>query len=261
MAASTSARHAAAEHAAEHESHKEQWVFCYGSNHAEQLAARVERDVARRPLRVRPAHLPDHVRIFADTSKRWGGGVASVHPAPGSRVYGTVAALTSAELRKLDAFEGGYTRLLVRVALDDEEEEPGQLLESHVYIMNNPRFRRLPSPAYMAAIRRQLDGRGAGRTRPSEALLVRGVAAGGAVLQLGRWEPAAPGRVQRAPEHAARLDADGWWVEGDDEEEDEEDEEAAVAEEAEDGVAAAAAVEGAGLPGGQALQEGVACEA
>lgn len=82
-------------------------LFSYGSNSTPQLRARV-RNAA---LRSYPAKVENFARIFCRSSPGWGGGgVASLHPAPGYTTYGAVVYLTEAELRLLDRYEGGYSR-------------------------------------------------------------------------------------------------------------------------------------------------------
>ena len=78
-------------------------VFSYGSNGVQQMRTRLENP----KLQFRPAILPNFLRIFCGSAKRWdNGGVASVVPMPGWEVKGNIAYLSDDELRRLDRFEG-----------------------------------------------------------------------------------------------------------------------------------------------------------
>ena len=74
-------------------------VFSYGSNSTAQLRARVR----NAQLCSRPARLLDFARVFCLRSGGWGGGgVASIAPAPGRVVFGTVVELSDDEKLLLD---------------------------------------------------------------------------------------------------------------------------------------------------------------
>lgn len=88
--------------------------FAYGSNlDAEQLAARCP---SARGLH--RASLADHRLDFTHFSRRWRGGAADVVAERGARVWGALYALELDDLTRLDAFEGGYDRLVLSVATD-----------------------------------------------------------------------------------------------------------------------------------------------
>jgi hypothetical protein len=114
-------------------------VFSYGSNNARQLAGRVVA-AGEPPLPPpRGAVLHGFARTFARHSANWcaaartraaqaalmsaclracrGGGVADVVRAEGHAVHGALCTLTAAQAARLDAYERGYDRTLVRVAL------------------------------------------------------------------------------------------------------------------------------------------------
>jgi len=89
--------------------------FAYGSNlDAEQLAQRCpsSRGLYR-------ARLPDHRLDFTYFSRRWVGGAADVLPHSGEEVWGAVYELAEADLMRLDRYEAGYDRVVLRVEADD----------------------------------------------------------------------------------------------------------------------------------------------
>jgi gamma-glutamylcyclotransferase (GGCT)/AIG2-like uncharacterized protein YtfP len=89
--------------------------FAYGSNlDAEQLARRCpsSRGLYR-------ARLPDHRLDFTHFSRRWVGGVADVLLHSGEEVWGAVYELAEADLARLDRYEAGYDRVVLRVEADD----------------------------------------------------------------------------------------------------------------------------------------------
>lgn len=79
-------------------------VFSFGSNSMSQLRARVKNP----NLTALPARVHNTARIFCLHSPNWSGGVASLHPHEGCVTYGAVVDLSSEELERLHAFEGGY---------------------------------------------------------------------------------------------------------------------------------------------------------
>jgi gamma-glutamylcyclotransferase (GGCT)/AIG2-like uncharacterized protein YtfP len=92
--------------------------FAYGSNlHPPQMRARCP---DCEPLQ--PAVLEGYRLAFRGRSTRWGGGVATVLPAPGARVHGLLYRLIPADLASLDDFEGYptvYDHLRVTVTARD----------------------------------------------------------------------------------------------------------------------------------------------
>lgn len=76
------------------------WLFSYGSNHPEQLAERLGRDVE-----TYPAFLPKHVRVFRGHSRTWNSAVASIEKGQGV-VYGLAIEVDEYDLELLDRFEG-----------------------------------------------------------------------------------------------------------------------------------------------------------
>lgn len=130
---------------------KYHYIFSYGSNSKKQLLERLGADV-----KPKSAYLENYVRIFAGESKRWNGGVASVHPKKGSKVYGAVSRLTEEQLSVLDTYEGGYTRRKKQIKINNDPANP-ETVKAWVYIKNDPTHIKMPSLAYMRAIRRTLD--------------------------------------------------------------------------------------------------------
>jgi hypothetical protein len=126
-------------------------VFCYGSNGTKQLKERT----GATDMNPTPAYLDNHTRIFAGYSGRWDGGIASVHPEIGSRVYGMVVEITKAEMEILDSYEGGYTRKQRIVVL--QKHNGPERMRSKIYIKDNHKFTHMPSIAYLKAIRKMLD--------------------------------------------------------------------------------------------------------
>jgi len=92
--------------------------FAYGSNlHAPQMESRCP------DCRVlQPARLAGYRLAFRGSSTRWGGGSATIVAVPGARVEGLLYALTPADVRKLDGFEGVpevYEHLAIDVTARD----------------------------------------------------------------------------------------------------------------------------------------------
>lgn len=126
--------------------------FGYGSNSSKQLAERTGSQCLE-PL---PAYLNNYTRIFAGYSKFREGGVASIHPFKGSRVYGCVYQLTQEELATLDRYEPGYTRAVkfVNVTLPSGHSRK---IRCFTYIRDESVYSHPPSLSYMQAIRTMLD--------------------------------------------------------------------------------------------------------
>ena len=118
--------------------------FAYGSNlDAEQLAQRCpsSRGLYR-------ARLPDHRLDFSYFSRRWLGGAADVLPHSGQEVWGAVYELAEADLMRLDRYEAGYDRVLLRV-----ETDAGALLHAVSYTVTAKHFFP-PTPVYVERILR-----------------------------------------------------------------------------------------------------------
>jgi hypothetical protein len=84
------------------------YLFCYGSNSIEQIKERlnIERDIF-----YHPAFINNYTRIFCGMSKKWdNGGISSIYPMRSNKVFGITVYLTEDEIKRLDEYEGGYTR-------------------------------------------------------------------------------------------------------------------------------------------------------
>lgn len=125
-------------------------IFSYGSNSAEQLAERT----GATNLIPYPAYIDNWVRIFAGSSNFRKGGVASIYPCKGSKVYGSVFELTEKQLNSLDKYEPGYKRIVKNVHLKNNMTK---CVRSFVYIREDYKWLVPPSLSYMQAIRKMLD--------------------------------------------------------------------------------------------------------
>jgi len=94
--------------------------FAYGSNlHAPQMRERCPHSEV-----LRPAVLQGYRLTFAGFSRNWGGGAATIVPAPGNSVHGLLYHMTDTDLHSLNRFEGYptvYEHLPVQVATRDGE--------------------------------------------------------------------------------------------------------------------------------------------
>lgn len=76
--------------------------FLYGDNlNPTQLKRRAPEHTP-----VGKAYLPDHTIHFCRWSSQWRGGIGSVTPSPGEKVWGMIFDITDEDLKLLDAFEG-----------------------------------------------------------------------------------------------------------------------------------------------------------
>ncbi len=117
-----------------------------------QLKQRIERES---DIEFNSAFIKNYTRIFAGFSKRWNGGVASIYPNPGDRVYGSVFYLTIEEIGKLDEFEGGYIRTMLNVMEKINGEY--QQTQAFLFIKIDPYFSHMPSEDYLIAVFRMLN--------------------------------------------------------------------------------------------------------
>ena len=127
--------------------------FAYGSNlEPVQMAARCpgHRVVGR-------AVLHDHGLGFRGWGRDWAGAVATIEPAPGSRVHGVVFALSAAHYAALDAYEGydgagAASNLYDRIGVVVEMED-GRRVDVETYAMRPGREPAgAPSTHYRDAI-------------------------------------------------------------------------------------------------------------
>ena len=84
-----------------------QYVFCYGSNHPEQLSRRIGVPIADLLKNAVACFLEGWKRVYVGVSRNWGGrSVANIVRSPGSRVEGYAVLLSPEGIAKLDVFEG-----------------------------------------------------------------------------------------------------------------------------------------------------------
>lgn len=119
--------------------------FAYGSNMDPRQMR--ERCTGARP--VGAARLAGHRLVFTRDAPGWGGGVASIEPAPGDEVWGVLWEITPADEEALDEYEGvavgAYRKARVAV------ERGTDAREALVYVAN-PRAGKPPSRRYLAAL-------------------------------------------------------------------------------------------------------------
>jgi gamma-glutamylcyclotransferase (GGCT)/AIG2-like uncharacterized protein YtfP len=168
-------------------------LFCYGSNGTKQLTERVEAQPGE--LVASAAYVKGYTRIFAGYSERWDGGVASIHPCDKSRVYGSVVELTEKQLKKLDRYEGGYTR----TSIDVYAGRGSPAGKCFVYIKDNHTFVSPPSDAYLKAIRTMLDETKSGaKTNININVVIKDCKVGEKIKTIGKYCQAAPANVKSA---------------------------------------------------------------
>lgn len=145
-------------------------IFSYGSNSAKQLAERT----GAKCLEPLPAYLNNWTRVFAGYSKFREGGVASVYPLKGARVYGRVYELSKDEIDILDQYEPGYSRTIkfVNVTLPSGKT---RRVRAYVYVRDDQIYTHAPSLDYMQAIRTMLDDGRVKGSAPRTKVHIRGV--------------------------------------------------------------------------------------
>jgi hypothetical protein len=129
-------------------------VFCYGSNNPDQLAERI----GHRP-KMEGAYLEGYHRIFVGFSRKWNGGVGSLEKAPGETVYGLVAYLSQADIKKLDGFEGWNPDNTSGSTIKENLKittQGGKPLRAIVYL-GTATNRNPPSRAYREAIAKTIQ--------------------------------------------------------------------------------------------------------
>ena len=147
------------------------WVFCYGSNGVLQLKDRVDH---KGDFVYRPVVLKGWSRIYCGYSGMWDGAVASIHPDPKGRVYGTIVQLNKGEMKKLDRYEavgikGWYYRHPVKVedALNNEK------YEAIAYVKEGTTYTHPPSIKYLESISENLHNAGLKKPMLGKGLRVR----------------------------------------------------------------------------------------
>lgn len=106
-----------------------------------------------------PAYADNYERSFCYSVQSWGagGGVATLVPSEGGRVYGSAVQLTSEEIQKLDSYEGLYHKenIVVSILIDDAGSDVGMRWAERtaiVYLADNPLYITHPSEQYLTAI-------------------------------------------------------------------------------------------------------------
>ena len=77
---------------------------------------------------VSKAYLPDHTLNFPRWSSQWRGGLVSVVPSAGERVWGIIVEVTEEDLKIMDEFDGevpeaAFRHLQATVITEDEQKE------------------------------------------------------------------------------------------------------------------------------------------
>jgi hypothetical protein len=125
-------------------------LFCYGSNSIKQIKERINES----DIQFQKAYLDNHVRIFAGKSIKWdGGGVASVYPLDGKKVYGIAVTLNDDQLQKINKFEKGYSLIQKNIVIKNK------VVNAFLFVKDNIEFSKLPSDSYMNAINNMLNDR------------------------------------------------------------------------------------------------------
>lgn len=138
------------------------YIFSYGSNNTKQLCERV----GASNLIPLSGYILDYIRIFAGNSKYRNGGVASIFPSKGQKVFGSLVTLTNDQLVILDGFEVGYDRVVMKV-----HSKIG-IVDSYVYVRRDYKYDKPPSQEYLEAIRINLNEP---ERKHKEKILIRGV--------------------------------------------------------------------------------------
>jgi gamma-glutamylcyclotransferase len=94
------------------------------------------------------AVLPNYKLVFTGWSREWRGGKAAIKSFRGEKVRGALYEVSEADLKKLDRYEPGYTRLNVTVF--DEDNEPHQAV---TYVKSGQLEESSPSQEYGEIIR------------------------------------------------------------------------------------------------------------
>jgi gamma-glutamylcyclotransferase (GGCT)/AIG2-like uncharacterized protein YtfP len=122
------------------------YYFAYGSNlNRKQM---LERCPDSKPMFI--AILHNYKLVFVGWSRQWRGGVASIKPFRGERVFGAIYTLSDRDLRRLDNYEGcpgNYNRLNITVF--DEDGEP---IKAITYVKSEQLEETQPSKEYLSLI-------------------------------------------------------------------------------------------------------------
>jgi len=127
------------------------YLFCYGSNNARQLTERLGRVVC-----VKPGVLLNRKRVFRGKSLRWKGGVASLAPTKGSKVFGLLVEVDKEDLKKLDVIEGIASGVYVRRSVQaylviDAAKNLWKEVTAWAYVATSKEYHE-PSKAYLEEV-------------------------------------------------------------------------------------------------------------
>ena len=118
------------------------YLFCYGSNHKEQLEERI----GRNDIEYNKASARNYEIIFGGYSDNWNGAVASIIESNDSICKGAYAIVTEDELEILDSFESNYERQEISIITDTDNEK-----NAFVYIKYETDWSEHPSTDYLEA--------------------------------------------------------------------------------------------------------------
>ena len=125
------------------------YVFCYGSNHPAQLARRLKVPLVEVLERSKACTLYDYQRAFMGLSKKWVGSVATLIPKEKGQVRGFAYLMTQEEEKRIDMFEAYPVKYdKVEVILHDHNQVP---FIGIAYIMNPSEFFLYPNKKYLNA--------------------------------------------------------------------------------------------------------------
>ena len=126
------------------------YIFCYGSNHPEQIARRLEVPLKEVLEKCRACTLKGYKRAYMGTSRNWGGSSpATVVEDPNSEVKAFAFLMTAEQVTKMDGFEHypvNYDRK--HIQLVDKE---GVTFPAQVYVLNPKDEFNHPCDAYLDA--------------------------------------------------------------------------------------------------------------
>lgn len=151
------------------------YLFSYGSNSTEQLKKRI---CIKRDLLLKSGYIKNYIRIFSGKSQKWNGGIATIYPCLGEKVYGIIVDLSKEELNILNFFEKGYHLEKINVIINNNEKE------CYVYIKNNNLFIDMPSEEYMLAINKMLNER---KYKSNRKISIKGLV-DNKIVTLGYWK-------------------------------------------------------------------------
>lgn len=120
------------------------YYFAYGTNlNRKQM---LERCPGSKPKFIATLH--NYKLIFVGWTRQWRGGVASIRPFRGEKVFGAIYEVSEEDLRRLDRYEGSDYRRL-NVIVNNEDGEP---MEAITYTKTQQAEETKPSPEYLSII-------------------------------------------------------------------------------------------------------------